>query len=163
MRKVTAGVVSLVLASGAGAAFGLAPASAAPPVNGGSATSAKSQTQTSDELNNPLESKRRDLRAAALNDVLAGKAKPVTKNGSTVVKVGSSATSKKQGQKAAAPTKDQYVELKREKTDKIFVILAEFGNERHPDFPDKDQRRHPRPDDLRGPAAQRDPRARPRG
>ena len=36
MRKVTAGVVSLVLASGAGAAFGIAPATAAPPVSPGS-------------------------------------------------------------------------------------------------------------------------------
>ena len=30
------------------------------------------------------------------------------------------------------------MELSREKTDRIFVILAEFGNERHPDFPDVD-------------------------
>jgi immune inhibitor A len=138
VRKVTAGVVSLVLASGAGAAFGLAPASAAPHVNGGSASQAKSQSLTSDELNNPLESKRRDLREAALKDVLAGKAKPVTKNGSTVVKVGKGATAKKFGQKSAAKTKDQYVELAREKTDKIFVILAEFGNQRHPSYPDVD-------------------------
>ncbi|MFD1050684.1 immune inhibitor A domain-containing protein, partial [Kibdelosporangium lantanae] len=33
---------------------------------------------------------------------------------------------------------DQYVELGREKTDKIFVILAEFGNDRDPAYPDKD-------------------------
>ena len=33
---------------------------------------------------------------------------------------------------------DQYVELRREKTDRIFVVLAEFGNERHPDYPDQD-------------------------
>ena len=138
MRKVTAGVVSFVLASGAGAAFGFAPASAAPHVNGESASQAKSQTLASDELNNPLESKRRDLREAALTDVLSGKATAVKKNGSTVVKVGSSATSRKAGAKAAAKKKDQYVELAREKTDKIFVILAEFGNERHPSYPDQD-------------------------
>jgi immune inhibitor A len=34
--------------------------------------------------------------------------------------------------------RDQYVELAREKTDRIFVILAEFGDERDPRFPDKD-------------------------
>ncbi|GAA4350737.1 immune inhibitor A domain-containing protein [Angustibacter luteus] len=133
MRKVTAGVVSLVLASGAGVAIGLAPASAAPPVNG-APSKAKSPTAVSDELSNPQESKRRDLREAALNDVLAGKAKPITKNGSTYVKVGKEATSRKKGQKVAAKTKDQYVELAREKSDKIFVILAEFGNERGTDI-----------------------------
>ena len=30
------------------------------------------------------------------------------------------------------------MELGREKTDKIFVILAEFGNDRHPSYPDQD-------------------------
>src|SRR6185437_16718359 len=33
---------------------------------------------------------------------------------------------------------DKYVELSREKTDKIFVVLAEFGNQRHPSYPDQD-------------------------
>src|SRR5262245_8633297 len=32
--------------------------------------------------------------------------------------------------------KGQYVELAREKTDKIFVVIAEFGNTRHVAFPD---------------------------
>jgi immune inhibitor A len=32
----------------------------------------------------------------------------------------------------------QYVELAREKTDKIFVILTEFRNQRHPNYPDQD-------------------------
>ena len=39
---------------------------------------------------------------------------------------------------AAAETEDQYVELSREKTDQIFVVLAQFGNKRDPRFPDKD-------------------------
>ena len=34
--------------------------------------------------------------------------------------------------------KGKYVELAREQTDHIFVILAEFGNQRHPDYPDQD-------------------------
>ena len=138
MRKVTAGVVSLVLASGAGAAFGIAPATAAPPV-----TSQAKAVHASDELSNPLETKRRELREEALQEVIAGQAKPVTRNGSTVVKVGREA-----GARAAAAGsgralkarggQNQYVELAREKTDRIFVVLAEFGNERHKDYPDKD-------------------------
>jgi immune inhibitor A len=54
------------------------------------------------------------------------------RNGSKVVKLGK--TTAAPGQ----PAEDQYVELAREKTDKIFVVLAEFGNERHPDYPDQD-------------------------
>ena len=70
---------------------------------------------------------------------------PQTINGSKVVKLKGA----KDSTPAAGPrrpgrpprttkTKDQYVELAREKTDKIFVILAEFGNERHPSYPDQD-------------------------
>ena len=33
---------------------------------------------------------------------------------------------------------DQYVELSASGTDRIFVILAEFGDERHPSYPDQD-------------------------
>ena len=138
MRKVTAGVVSLVLASGAGAAFGIAPATAAPPV-----TPSPKAVHASDELPNRLEAKRRDLREEALQDVIAGRAKPVTKGGSTVVKVGREASARAAAAGSARALKarggqNQYVELAREKTDRIFVVLAEFGNERHPDFPDKD-------------------------
>ncbi len=69
---------------------------------------------------------------------------PPSINGSNVVKLkgaqDSTPAPARPGQKAAkdVQTKDKYVELKREKTDKIFVILAEFGNERHPSYPDKD-------------------------
>ncbi len=46
------------------------------------------------------------------------------------------------GEKAGASNKvakvapGQYVELAREKTERVFVIIAEFGNTRHPDFAD---------------------------
>jgi immune inhibitor A len=159
VRKVTAGVVSLVLASGAGAAFGIAPATAAPPVSPGSTV-----VRTSDELPNPLEAKRRELRAEALQDVLAGRAKPVTKGGSTVVKVGREASSRA----AVAPSgrsvqaargKEQYVELAREKTDRIFVVLTEFGNQRHPDYPDRDTNADiPGPTTFAGPLHNKIPR-----
>ncbi len=39
--------------------------------------------------------------------------------------------------KVAKVAKGQYVELSREKTDKIFVVIAEFGNTRHPAFADR--------------------------
>jgi immune inhibitor A len=95
-----------------------------------------------DELSNPEESKRRELRERALKMVLSGKVKPITRNGSTVVKIGTKKASynRKQlaqlraGQQVQAKTVDQYVELSREKTDKIFVVLTEFGNERGTDI-----------------------------
>ena len=52
-------------------------------------------------------------------------------------------------QGVAAPD-DQYVELAREKTDKIFVILAEFGNERASALPGPGHGPgHPGPDHVR--------------
>src|ERR1700754_5314785 len=67
------------------------------------------------------------MRKVALQEVLEGRAKVQNRNGSQVVKLAKTARAD-----------DQYVELAREKTDKIFVVLAEFGNERHPDYPDTD-------------------------
>ncbi|GGF57578.1 protease [Marmoricola endophyticus] len=101
----------------------------------------KDQTRT-DELPNPLEDKRRALRQEALTEVINGSAKPEKRGASTVVKVASQsapAAATAQGKVAKkAATTDQYVELSREKTDHIFVILTEFGDQRDPQFPDKD-------------------------
>ena len=97
-----------------------------------------------DELSNPLEEKRRELREKALSDVLAGRAKAVKRGPSTVVNVGeevatpAAANTAGRTVRKARAAKDQYVELAREKTDKIFVILTEFGNQRHADYPDSD-------------------------
>lgn len=44
------------------------------------------------------------------------------------------ATSRKELQ----DTQDQYVELSNERTDKVFVLLVDFGDQRHPDYPDQD-------------------------
>jgi immune inhibitor A len=112
---------------------------AAPPADPPAAAQAKNAVP-SDDLPNPLEEKRRELREQAVSDVVSGRATPQTINGSKVVKVGETAgtgfaTQRKAGKSA---NRDQYVELGREKTDRIFVILAEFGNERHPSYPDKD-------------------------
>ncbi|MGX4657228.1 immune inhibitor A domain-containing protein [Micromonospora sp. SCSIO 07396] len=94
------------------------------------------------DLPNPLETKRRALRQEGLSEVLSGKAKAQKINGSTVVKVGKTQAAGRSNARTTASgvaqTQDQYVELGREQTDKIFVILAEFGNERHPSYPDQD-------------------------
>ncbi|GAB2558470.1 immune inhibitor A domain-containing protein [Kribbella endophytica] len=110
---------------------------------GGPAASQGSTGAHADELANPLEDKRRELREAALNGVLSGSVKAEQRGASKVVKVGQEvavpAVRDGLGRiKFAEQRKAQYVELAREKTDKIFVILAEFGTKRHPDFPDRD-------------------------
>ena len=91
-----------------------------------------------DDLPNPLEDKRRALRQEAVADVVSGRAKAEKRGVSTVLNLGRTFGTGTAGGKLPKKGRDQYVELAREKTDKIFVILAEFGNERHPDFPDKD-------------------------
>ena len=81
--------------------------------------------------------------------MLNGKAKVEKRGASTVVNLGKG-TSAKNGAKASQVPVDQYVELAREKTDKIFVVLAEFGNDRHPNYPDQDtDPGHPGPDHVR--------------
>ena len=120
MRKVGAGLGGLALAAGLATTFALSAGAAAPP----DGTSV--QRATVDELPNPAEEKRRALREVALQKVIAGDAKVRRRGASKVVKV------------ARANGEDQYVELAREKTDKIFVILAEFGDKRHPSYPDRD-------------------------
>ncbi|MEU5721372.1 immune inhibitor A domain-containing protein [Micromonospora sp. NPDC047738] len=120
-------------------------ASAAPqPKLPATAPSVAEPAQAEHDLPDKFEEKRRALRQEGLSEVLSGKATPQKINGSTVVKVGETAggAATAAGARAAAPgkggKKNQYVELARERTDKIFVILAEFGDERDPAYPDKD-------------------------
>ncbi|MEJ5946343.1 immune inhibitor A domain-containing protein [Pseudokineococcus basanitobsidens] len=145
MRKLTCGLVGVAL-GGSLMATGMAPALAAP---GAAAPPAGTPTTEPaaapvDDLPNPLEDKRRALRETAITGVLDGELQPEQIGGSTVVKVGeeaAAAAGRSTARRAEAPSQreqSQYVELSRESTDKIFVILAEFGDERHPDFPDKD-------------------------
>ncbi|MFD5985265.1 immune inhibitor A domain-containing protein [Streptomyces cyaneofuscatus] len=63
-------------------------------------------------LEGPFSEQQAAQREAALEQVLAGDKKVTTKSGSKVVKLGNK----------------KYVELGREKTDKIFTILLEFGD-----------------------------------
>ncbi|WP_232828075.1 immune inhibitor A domain-containing protein [Kribbella monticola] len=136
VRKVTVGLVSLAIA----ATFGLSMNQAGnavtqQPLSGG--TTNASEAPASDELPNPLEDKRRDLRQEAITKLLNGTGKAEKRGASTVMKLGTKAKGS-DGVTNAQGKVDQYVELSREKTDKIFVILAEFGNQRHPSYPDQD-------------------------
>ncbi|GAA2599544.1 immune inhibitor A [Dactylosporangium fulvum] len=124
MRKLTVGLLSLTLASGMGVFVGGGAAHAVPAKQPPSFDTAS----PSDELPNPAEEKRREAREVALSQVLSGQAATEKRGASTVVKIGD----KRRGHV------DKYVELSREKTDKIFVVLAEFGNQRHPNYPDQD-------------------------
>lgn len=132
MRKVVVGLLGAAMVTTVGTAVPAA-AFAAPPSDPAPAAQAE-QALPVDDLPNPLEDKRRALREQAVANVVSGKSKVETRNGSKVVNLGKTYGNGGFGH----PGKNQYVELGREQTDRIFVILAEFGNERHPDFPDQD-------------------------
>ena len=110
------------------------------------ATKSVDSSPTADELPNPQEEKRRALREEALKLVLNGERKVQRINGADVVKVGkqqapltrAEQAKVRAGQRVARRMVDQYVELSREDTDQIFVVLAEFGTQRDPRFPDRD-------------------------
>jgi immune inhibitor A len=70
----------------------------------------------SHDLKGPLSDTREAQREEALNQVISGKASVKKKDGSNVVQL--------KGKKGDS----KYVELGREKTDKIFTILVEFGD-----------------------------------
>ncbi|MEU4608060.1 immune inhibitor A domain-containing protein [Kribbella sp. NPDC023972] len=135
MRKLPAGLFSLALAATAGVGLASAGNAASPEVD--VAQVAGEPSAAPDELPSPLEDKRRELRQEALTKVLNGRAKPEKRGASTVVNLGPKAKGAT-GVRNAAGRVDQYVELGREKTDRIFVVLAEFGNQRHPSYPDQD-------------------------
>jgi immune inhibitor A len=138
VRRIIAGLLGLALVAGFGP--GALGAAAAPAQGRAASVSSEPDGAATDELANPLESKRRELREQALGKVLAGQARTERRGASTVVKVGQKPRTF--GRPGVANDSrgrvDQYVELAREKTDRIFVVLAEFGNERHPDYPDQD-------------------------
>src|SRR4051812_35978359 len=113
MFKVGAGLGSLAMVAGL-APFALN-AQAAPPVTPTAGTPAS----IGDDIPDAIETKRRELREVAIKAVIAGRAKVETRNGSKVVNLGKTPAA------AGQPAVDQYVELQREKTDRIFVVLAE--------------------------------------
>ncbi len=150
MHKLVPGLLAVALASSlsltVGGTAAATPAATAP----SGIASTDNQTTAVDELPNPAEDKRRELRQQAITSVINGEVTPQQINGSTVAKVGTTeeAATAENGRKSAAAKKtDQYVELSRETTDRVFVILAEFGNDRATDYPDQDTN-----PDIPGPA-----------
>jgi len=141
MRKLTCGAVGMALGAGL-LATAAVPATAAPDTGLGTTATAPSAVPDHD-LPNPLEDKRRALRETALTGVIDGEITPQVINGTTVAKVGQEAaapgatTTQRAGEPAAA-AQSQYVELERESTDPVFVLLVEFGDERDPAYPDVD-------------------------
>ena len=144
MRRAIVGTLGLTLTAGFLVALGTT-AQAQP--DDGHSPSTKPAAATADNLPNPLEDKRRELRQTAISDVLSGRRDTTEKNGSTVVKVGeenapltAAERQTRQGRQVRQAAQDRPVRraAAREKTDKIFVVLAEFGNERHPNYPDQD-------------------------
>lgn len=144
MRKKSAGLLSLVVAAGLGTTLGAPAVSAtpAPTVKTVGTSADKPDDASGHELPNPMEEKRRSLRQEAITELLNGTGTVEKRGASTVMKVSTAKTPAAADKNGVvtqrATTQDQYVELSREKTDKIFVVLTDFGNERHPDFPDKD-------------------------
>jgi immune inhibitor A len=136
MRKPFVGLVALGLAVGI-LPMAMDPADAAPPPGD---TEAVTPRHVDDELLNPLEVKRRALRAEAMEQVAKGEATPEQRGSSKVVKVGEVGEPAANGKKPPADDGhvDQYVELENTGTDRVFTLLVEFGDETHPDFPDVD-------------------------
>ncbi|MGI5211569.1 immune inhibitor A domain-containing protein [Plantactinospora sp. CA-290183] len=115
-RRVTAGLASataVLLAAGAVAA----PASGAPSAPAPPAGEPTGATHRADNLPDPLQEEHQKVRREAIADLLSGKAKLQTRNGSKVIQV-----------KA-----DRFVEYQQPpKVDPIFTILVEFGNQKDP-------------------------------
>ncbi|MEU8968708.1 immune inhibitor A domain-containing protein [Streptomyces monashensis] len=78
--------------------------------------------QEAHDLDGPLSKTQKAQRQEALNQLIAGKARAKDRGGSKVVELKSG---KRDG---------KYVELSREKTDKIFTILVEFGDQADPQY-----------------------------
>jgi immune inhibitor A len=125
MRKAIAGLSAATLVVATVSALGTTAAHAAAPTR--SPGSAANVTQTADDLAGPLDTKRRELRKAAVQQVLKGRATVQRRGVSTVVKLA-----------GAKGTRAQYVELSRQTIDRVFVVLTDFGNQRDPNYPDQD-------------------------
>ena len=110
-RKATAAVASVVTVAALAATAAGMPASASPPANPQAA-----RTHAPDDMPNPYGDKLRATRKAALEKVLRGEATVQRKGKSDVVQL----------------AKGKYAQLSMEKTDQIFTILVEFGDQTDP-------------------------------
>ncbi|PNE42506.1 immune inhibitor A domain-containing protein [Streptomyces noursei] len=112
----TAALATAIAATGA-AVLSTGAAAADTPPSVRSAASAVRQDPAPEradahDLKGPFSDRQRAQRTEALQQVISGDAKATERGGSKVVKLG----------------KGKYVELAREKTDKIFTILVDFGD-----------------------------------
>ncbi|MEV8407903.1 immune inhibitor A domain-containing protein [Streptomyces niveus] len=117
-RAIRASAVFVALATAAATASTLAPAQAEGNDTAGPASierrdPAPQKGHVEHDLEGPFSKQQEQQRKAALEQVLAGDAKIMKRGGSNVVKLDNK----------------KYVELGREKTDKIFTILVEFGDD----------------------------------
>ncbi|MFD3499971.1 immune inhibitor A domain-containing protein [Streptomyces sp. NPDC058678] len=115
--RVAATAVALAAATATFSTFAVAqadPADAPAAVDGHDPQPAKSREH---DLDGPLSKTREAQREEALDQVISGAATVKDRDGSKVVQL--------KGSKG----KGKYVELGREKTDKIFTILVEFGDQ----------------------------------
>lgn len=117
-RAIRVSAVFVALATAAATASALAPAQADDNPTAGPASierrdPAPQKGHVEHDLEGPFSKQQEQQRKAALEQVLAGDAKIMKRGGSQVVKLDDK----------------KYVELGREKTDKIFTILVEFGDE----------------------------------
>lgn len=112
-RALRSAAVLVTLAATAAAGSVLATgAQADTPAVGSSTSHGKTYGGKGHVIGGPFSQQMEQQRKTALEQVLSGKSKVVKRDGSQVVKLG----------------KDKYVELGRERTDKIFTILTEFGD-----------------------------------
>ncbi|HEU4515134.1 MAG TPA: immune inhibitor A domain-containing protein [Nocardioidaceae bacterium] len=109
-RTIVGGLASFALVAAASGA-----AVAAPSRSVSDPGDTRAASSRPDDLPNPLSDKQRSMRRTAVGQVIKGKATAQERNGSSVVQVG-----------------DDYVELRRKSTDKIFTMLAEFGDKVDP-------------------------------
>ena len=130
--RITA--ILLALPAGLAATFAVLPPAAAASdariqrTDAGPSSIVSRSNQLTDSFASPLADKQSRMRQDALADVLDGQARSRRVNGSLVV------------ERAAKVNGGgrQYVELANERTDRLLVLLVEFGDQRHPDFPDTD-------------------------
>jgi immune inhibitor A len=119
VRKIWLSVAAAVLLSvttiPSGASARTSDTGATPPsVPAAGKGNADEKPKKSDNLKTPFHIKQDAMKQKAIEDKIAGKAKG----------------------KVHEVAKGQFVQLEREGTDRIFVVIAEFGNFRHPTYPD---------------------------
>ncbi|WP_333777960.1 immune inhibitor A domain-containing protein [Streptomyces sp. IBSBF 3136] len=120
--RATAIGVALAAASATFTTFAVAEAGTAAPSAAANRHDPAPVKQQGHDLDGPMSKTQKAQRQEALNQLISGKVKAKDRNGSKVVQLKS-----KKGD-------SKYVELSREKTDKIFTILVEFGDQTDPKF-----------------------------